>query len=156
MRNRFLAALLVPLAFILAITGAGTASAATYSYYYSGPVECSYPGDAYNYVLVRLTVQVYPDGHLDRAFQIAYGNALPAQPDNSEVITNVTLDEYNSSWVHVGHSYSENRPSDLGGWTQGMSTYYSPWLGSSTSAYEKAYMTNVHGDVCVAYFTFHR
>ena len=132
-----------------------TAAPAAVSYYYSGPVECVFDGINYDYVLVQLTVQASGHNH-NRAYQIAYGNALPAQRDNSEVITHVTMDEYDSHHKHVGHTYDENRPKDKGGWTKGLSTYYSPWELSNHTTYETVVITNIHKTPCTAKFSFHQ
>jgi hypothetical protein len=139
--------------FALAFIPASSASAASSGYYGSGPVECVFPGVNYNYTLVALIVQY--SGRNNRAFQIGYGRALAGQRDNSEVIKHVKMDEYTSAKKHAGHTYYEAR-NDKGGYTRGMSTYYSPYLPSNQWTHETVVLTNSHGSTCVAKFHFHR
>jgi hypothetical protein len=159
--RKIIAAVVGAPALVLALGLAPSASAAApYVYYYSGPVECQYPGNTYNYVLVLLKVvstnRKAPKTNVNRAFQILYGNALAAQRDNSEVITQVQAREYNKDNKPVGSWYTEDRPNDKGGVTRPMPSSVSPWLPAKQWAHETVKVTNEHGDVCTVHFSFHR
>jgi hypothetical protein len=149
--RRLITAILSVLMFAgLTIFGAAQANAAV-TYYYSGPVNCHFGGLVDNYVPLRLVVA--KSGSLDRAYQLQYGTAtgLP----NSEKITQASLREVNPyTGAYAAPWYTQNLPSNKGGTTAGMSTYYSPWFSSGVTVHEVVNVSN-ENTTCRADFYFH-
>jgi hypothetical protein len=148
MRIRLIARKVIAVALATAALVLGTSlSASANTISYSAIHNCYF--DWYNYVPVRLVIE--SSGTWRKLYRVQAGTVIAS---NSEVLTQVFIEEYAPASTQQGATYIQNLGAVTSYVSPILSTGYAPWIGRGTSAYGDVVFVNEHGNQCEAFIQF--